>query len=80
MTQMKRSFNEKILKLQHEKHTACEQLTEKIEKFRRNYKKLYANDKDIDVDTFTENVLYFDGKSFKVERLATYLFSLLNWQ
>lgn len=75
MTEMKRNFNEKILKLQHEKHTACEQLSEKIEKFRQNYKKLYANDKDIDVDTFAENVLYFDGKSFKVERLQfTYLF------
>lgn len=70
MTQMKRNFNEKILKLQHEKHTVCEQLSQKIEKFRQNYKKLYANDKDIDVDTFTENVLYFDGKSFKVERLT----------
>lgn len=66
MAKMKRDFNEKILKLQHEKHTACELLSMKIEKFRQNYKKLYAND-DIDVDAFTENVLYFDGKSFKVE-------------
>lgn len=69
MTKMKRDFNDKILKLQHEKHAKCELLSKKIEKFRQNYKKLYANDGDIDidVDTIIENVLNFDGKSFKVE-------------
>lgn len=67
MTKMKRDFNDMILKLQHEKHTKCELLSEKIEKFRQNYKKLHAHNGDIDVDTFTENVLYFDGKSFKVQ-------------
>lgn len=73
MTKMKRDFNEKVLKLQDEKHTNCALLSKKIEKFRQNYKKLCSDDGDIDVDTFTENVLYFDGKSFKVECKQSFL-------
>lgn len=67
MTKMKRDFNAKVLELQDEKRIKCTILSEKIEMFRENYKKLYSNDNDIDVEEFTQNVIYFEGKSFKVE-------------
>lgn len=69
MTKMKRNFNEKLLALQEEKQKKCALLCEKIAKFRQNYKKLYPNENDIDVETFSENTLYFDGKSFKVHTI-----------
>lgn len=77
MTKMKRDFNARVLKLQDEKHAKCALLSEKIEKFRENYKKLSSHDTDIEVDTFAENVLYFDGNSFKVEFVQAII---LNWQ
>lgn len=67
MTKMKRDFNARILKLQDEKRKKCAILSEQIEKFRHMYQKLCPHDGDIEVDTLTENVLYFDGNSFKVE-------------
>lgn len=67
MTKMKRDFNDRVLKLQHEKLEICAELSKKIKKFRQNYEQLCPNDKDlVDVEEFTENVIYFDGKSFKV--------------
>lgn len=67
MTKMKRDFNDRVLKLQQEKLDICAELSEKIKKFRQNYEKLCPNDTNIlDVEEFSENVIYFDGKSFKV--------------
>lgn len=64
MTTMKHHFNQQVLRLQEEKLEKCAMLTEKIDKFRQNYKKLYGE--NIDVEEFTEEVIYFDGKQFKV--------------
>lgn len=66
MTSLKRDFNDQVLKMQEEKVEKCAVLSEKIEKFRQNYKKLYPNNGDIDVEEFTEEIIYFDGKQFKV--------------
>lgn len=63
---MKRDFNHQVLALQEEKLAKCVLLAEKIEKFRSNYKQLNPNMNDIDVEVFTEQIIYFDGKSFKV--------------
>lgn len=68
MTTMKSDFNDRVLKLQEEKLAKCALLANKIEKFRENYRKLYL--KNIDVEEFTEKVIYFDGKSFKVLLLS----------
>lgn len=66
MTTMKHHFNQQVLRLQEEKLEKCAILTEKIDKFRQNYKKLYPTNGNIDVEEFTEEVIYFDGKQFKV--------------
>lgn len=69
MTTLKRNFNDQVLKLQEEKLEKCAILTEKIEKFRQNYKILYPNNGNIDVEEFIEEIIYFDGKQFKVSIL-----------
>lgn len=68
MMTMKSDFNDQVLKLQEEKLAKCALLANKIEKFRANYRKLYPE--NIDVEEFTEEVIYFDGKSFKVVPLT----------
>lgn len=65
MTEIKRDFNERVLKLQDEKLKNCTILCGKIEELDRIYKKLHHDD-IIEVREHTEKVIQFDGKSFKV--------------
>lgn len=67
MTNIKRNFNESVLKLQQEKQQKCVQLATKIERFCANHKRLHPDKGHlIDVKDFTEKTKYFDGKAFKV--------------
>lgn len=63
----KREFNKTALQLQEEKREQSLLLSNKIEKFRGILNKLHCDDGDvIHIDERTEQVIQFDGKSFKV--------------
>lgn len=73
MTNIKRDFNECVLKLQNDKLRKCTILCGKIDELDRIYRKLYCkNDKRIEVKEHTEKVIQFDGKTFKVESSSSH--------
>lgn len=68
MTKIKRDFNEKVLKLQDEKLKKSSVLCSKIEELDCIYSKLHhkSENNKIEVKEYTEKVVQFDGKTFKV--------------
>lgn len=67
ITNLKREFNRRALQLQEEKREQSLILSDKIETFRQILNKLHCAAGDvIHIDERTEQMIQFNGKSFKV--------------
>lgn len=69
MTESKQIFNEKVLTLQADKMAKCLCLSEKIQRFCNNHKKLHANNaENMEIEMRQESFICFDGKTFQVKK------------